>query len=141
MRFPPSSFPRHPRPHARPRQVCLVRGRLVAHQWPGIRTPPPPRAVPRRTQFTLHANRQTPLGASRSVQVMSAWSVKTRHAPSRHCRGVMVYGHTATAMHDIEYPPPLATTAAAITATGLLSRYVPLKYAAVIYQVYIYMNT
>ena len=37
---------------------------------------------------------------------MSAWSVKTRRAPSRHCRDAGVYGHTATAMHDNEYPFP-----------------------------------
>ena len=40
------------------------------------------------------------------VQAMSAWSVKTQRTPSRHCRGARVYGHTATAMHDNEYPPP-----------------------------------
>ena len=37
------------------------------------------------------------------VLAMSAWSVKTRRAPSRHCRNAKVYGHTATAMHDNEY--------------------------------------
>ena len=37
--------------------------------------------------------RPTPHGASRLVQGMSAWSVKTRHAPSRHCRDARVYGH------------------------------------------------
>ena len=30
--------------------------------------------------------------------------VKTRHAPSRHCRDAR--GHTTTAMHDNEYTPP-----------------------------------
>ena len=39
---------------------------------------------------------------SRLVQSMSAWSVKTRHAPSRYCRDARVYGHTTTAMHEIE---------------------------------------
>ena len=34
---------------------------------------------------------------------MLAWSVKTRRAPSRHCRDARVYGHTTTAMHDNEY--------------------------------------
>ena len=39
--------------------------------------------------------------------------MKTRHAPPRHCRDAMVYGHTTTDMHEIEYisrieyPPPL----------------------------------
>ena len=46
-------------------------------------------------------------GASCLVLAMSAWSVKTRRAPSRHCRDASVYGHTPTAMHDIEYPPLL----------------------------------
>ena len=54
----------------------------------------------------LHATRPTPHGASRLVQAMFAWSVKTRCAPSRHCRDARVYGHTTTAMHDTEYTPP-----------------------------------
>ena len=54
-------------------------------------------------QLTLHATRRTPYGASRLVQAVSAWSVKTRHAPSRHCRDARVDGHTTTVMHDIEY--------------------------------------
>ena len=45
--------------------------------------------------------RPAPHGASRLVQAKSAWSVKTRHAPSRHCRDARVYGHTTTAMHDM----------------------------------------
>ena len=36
---------------------------------------------------------------------MSAWSVKTRRAPSRHCRDARIYGHTTAAMHDNEYTP------------------------------------
>ena len=63
-------------------------------------------AVLSRMQLTLHATRLTPHGASRLVQAMSAWSVKTRHAPSRHCRDARVYDHTTTAMHEIEYTPP-----------------------------------
>ena len=59
-----------------------------------------------RTPLTLHATRPTPCGASRSVQAMSAWSAKTRCAPSRHCRDATVYGHTTTAMHHNEYTPP-----------------------------------
>ena len=51
-----------------------------------------------------------PHGASRLVQAMSVWSVKTRHAPSRHCRDARVYGHTTTAMHDIEYLSPIEYT-------------------------------
>ena len=44
------------------------------------------RAVLGRTQFTLHSTRRTPHGASRLVQAMSVWLVKTRRAPSRPSR-------------------------------------------------------
>ena len=63
------------------------------------------RAVLGRMQFTLHATRRTPHGASRFVQAKSAWLVKTRRAPSRHSRDARVYGHT-TAMHKLRTPPP-----------------------------------
>ena len=56
-------------------------------------------------QLTLCATRPTPHGASRLAQAMSAWSVKTRRAPSRHCRNARVYGHATSAMHQNEYPP------------------------------------
>ena len=56
-------------------------------------------------QLTVDETRRTPHDASRLVQAMSAWSVKTRRAPSRHCRDARVYGHPTTAMRDIEYPP------------------------------------
>ena len=45
-------------------------------------------------------------GPSRLVQAMSAWSVKTRRAPSRHSRDARVYGHTTTAIHKLSTPPP-----------------------------------
>ena len=57
-------------------------------------------------QLTIHATRRTPHGASRLVLEMSAWSVKARRAPSRHCRDAWVYGHTTTVMHDSEYTFP-----------------------------------
>ena len=38
---------------------------------------------------------------------MPTWSVKTRHASSRHYTEARVYGRTTTAMHEIEYPPLL----------------------------------
>ena len=49
-------------------------------------------AVLGRMRFTLHATRRTPHGASRLVQAMHAWLVKTRRAPSRivGMRGPMV---------------------------------------------------
>ena len=67
-----------------------------------------PQAILSRMQLALHATRRTLHGASRLVQAMSAWSVKTRHAPSRHCRDARVYGHTTTAMHEIEYIPGIS---------------------------------
>ena len=63
-------------------------------------------AVLSRMQLTLHATRRSPHGASCLAQAMLAWSVKTRHAPSRHCRDTRVYGQTTTAMHDNEYTSP-----------------------------------
>ena len=45
-----------------------------------------------RMQLTLHATRRTPRGASRLMQPISAWSVKTRRAPSRRRRDARVYG-------------------------------------------------
>ena len=52
-------------------------------------------------QLTLQATRRTPHGASRFVLAMSAWWVKTRRAPSGHCRDARVYGYTTTAVHDV----------------------------------------
>ena len=57
-------------------------------------------------QLTLHATPRTPRGIVRWVRAMSAWSVKIRRAPSGHCRGAMVYGHTTTAMPKLSTPPP-----------------------------------
>ena len=59
-------------------------------------------------RLTLLATRRTPHGASCLVLAMSDWSVKTRRAPSRHCRDARVYGHTTTAMHDMSTHTPLA---------------------------------
>ena len=64
------------------------------------------RAVLGRIQLTLHATRRTSHGASRLVQAMSAWLVKTRRAPSRQSRDARVYGQTTTAMHKLSTPPP-----------------------------------
>ena len=54
-----------------------------------------------RMRLTLHATRRTPHGASRLVQAMPAWSVKTRHAPSRHCRDARDYGVKTTTTHEM----------------------------------------
>ena len=69
------------------------------------------RAAVGRMQFPLHATRRTPHGASRLVQAMSAWLVKTRRAPSRQSRDARVYGHTSTAKHKLSTPPPPARRA------------------------------
>ena len=52
-----------------------------------------------RMQLALHATRPTPHGASRLVQARSAWTGKTRRAPSGHCSDEKVYGNTTTAAH------------------------------------------
>ena len=59
-------------------------------------------------QLTPHATRRIPHGASRLVQVMCAWSVKTRHAPSGHRRGARVntHGHATATMHKYRVHPP-----------------------------------
>ena len=103
--------------HDRHRSVyCTVVGN-IGDQRRGCRvlSPPPPfirrchpcarkstsQAVLGKMQLTLHATRQTPHGALRLVHAMSAWSVKTRRALSRHCRDVRVYGYMTTAMDDM----------------------------------------
>ena len=71
--------------------------------------PPPPLLPP-------SISRRFALGA------ISGWSVNTRRAPPRHCRGAKIYGHTTTAMHDISTPPschshvvPISLTCSAST--------------------------
>ena len=61
-------------------------------------------------QVTLHATRRTPHDASRLVQAMSTWSVKTRRAPFRLCGDARVYGHTTTVIHDMSTRPPPGRT-------------------------------
>ena len=63
-------------------------------------------AILGRMQPTLYADRPTPHGASRLVQAMPAWSVKTRRAPPRHCRYARVHSHSTTAVHDMSTPTP-----------------------------------
>ena len=64
-------------------------------------------AVLGRMLLTLHATRPTTYGASRFVQAMSTWSVKTRRAPFRHCGDGRVYSRTTTVMHGMStFPPP-----------------------------------
>ena len=64
------------------------------------------KAILSSVQLTLRATRPTHYGATRLVQVMSAWSVKTRRTPPRHCRDAKIYGHTTTAVNGTTTPPP-----------------------------------
>ena len=94
---------------------------VTVHKQVGTRYKVPKsvlRAVLGRMQFTFHATRRTPHGASRLVQAISAWLMKTRRTPSRQSRDARVYGHTNTAMHKLStrrpptkkpalFPPPL----------------------------------
>ena len=60
-------------------------------------------------QLTLHAIHRRPHGTCRRIKIkknMSAWSVKTRRAPSRHCRDARVYGQTTTAKQRHDYTAP-----------------------------------
>ena len=54
------------------------------------------------------ATRRTPHGASRLVQAMFSWSVKTRRAPSRPCGDarVSMYGTTDYSHGPYDHPPP-----------------------------------
>ena len=79
---------------------------LTRSSIPGRQENPPQKAVLSRMQLTLHATRPAPHSASRLVQAISAWPVKTRRTPSRHCGDARVYGLTTIAMHDSEYTPP-----------------------------------
>ena len=93
------------------RKGCAVNGRKRLRQATNEYIPHTPKSVLRailgRVQFTLHATRRPPHGASRLVQSMSAWLVKIQCAPSRHSRDARVYGHTTTAMHKLRTPPPI----------------------------------
>ena len=60
-----------------------------------------------RMQPMFHATRLIPHGASRLVRALSAWSVKTRRAPSR--RGSMVTRLSPYQVYESRYipsPPP-----------------------------------
>ena len=60
-------------------------------------------------------------GASHLVHAMSAWSLKTRRASSRHRKNAKIYGNTTTAMHDKRPPlrPPDLTSACLSAAMEL----------------------
>ena len=58
-------------------------------------SPPPPSPLP--SCGSSNTARRFALGENNIT--MSAWLVTTRRAPSRHCRGARVYGHTTKAVH------------------------------------------
>ena len=64
------------------------------------------KAVLSRMQLTLRATRRTPHGASCLVQATSAWSVKTRRAPFRHCRDARVMVVRLRLCMILNTPPP-----------------------------------
>ena len=63
-----------------------------------------------RMQLAPRATRPTPHDASRLVHAMSAWSVKTRHAPPRRCRDARAYVRTTAATHETKYIFPIEHT-------------------------------
>ena len=60
-------------------------------------------AVFSNMQPNVYATRSTFDGVPRLVQPTDTRSVRTRRAPSRHCKDARVYGDTTTTKHDIEY--------------------------------------
>ena len=71
------------------------------------------KAVLSRMQLTLYATRPTSHGASRLMQSMSAWSGKTRRAPSLYCSDARVYDMTIrlrSCMMSSTPPPPSVPT-------------------------------
>ena len=94
--------PQHPQQHPQPRQP--------QHPPRGVGQPGGGELVEGQAQLggvrAVGAPRQHAYGASRLVQAMSAWLVKTRRAPSWHSRDARVYGHTTTVMHKLSTTPP-----------------------------------
>ena len=92
--------------HAQKINHVIRRCHLFARKYThGAEVPPHRRFW---TQLTVYAIRRTPHGASRLVHAMSAWSMKTRRAPSRHCRDARVNGPMDyTAVHGAMLPPHL----------------------------------
>ena len=93
--------------HTRKQSNSLALSSMSKKVGTRCRSPSCERFLEGRMQFTLHATRRTPHSASRLVQAMSAWLVKTRRAPSRHSRDARVYGHTTTTMHKLSTPPSI----------------------------------
>ena len=73
------------------------------HKLSTPRARPP---VPPSTKAILHATRNTSLRFDVGARDVCLVTVKTRHAPSRHCGDARVYGHTTTAMREVSTRPP-----------------------------------
>ena len=59
-----------------------------------------------RMQLALYATRRTPHAASRLVQAISVWSVKTRPAPYQRFIDARINGLETTAMYQMSELPP-----------------------------------
>ena len=107
VRHPPGSYIVHPLLSL---EVATPENKSI--HWPlsSIYRRSASKAVLSRMHLALHATSATPHGASCLVQAISAWSVKIRRAPSRHCRDARVYGHTTTDMHDNEHTSPATSS-------------------------------
>ena len=106
--MPPLLFPEVATPETKSIEATIVR--KSASQ-----------AVFSRMQPTLHATRRTPHCASCLGQPMSAWSVKTRRAPSRLCRDARVHGHTA--WYRVHLPLPHCCSGIARTLVRFVRRH------------------
>ena len=87
----------------------LNRSPAITHKLPKSAS----QAVISRVQLILQSAHRAPHGALRLVQAMSAWSVKTRRAPTRHRRDARVSMNMAISPRPcmtISTPPPVVTS-------------------------------
>ena len=94
-------------PWLSPQAVTPQKIQLIRHSSRSYARKSASQAILSRIRLTLHATCRTTHGVSPLVQTMPAWSVKTRHAPSWHCKDARTYDYTTTAMHDMGAPPLL----------------------------------
>ena len=73
--------------------IVGMRGSMLIRIWPCCTWVQPPRPPPRHPPANVCLVGENPT-----------------YAPSRHCRDARVYGHTVTAMHEIEYISPIEYT-------------------------------
>ena len=93
-----------------------------------------PRAVLSRVQLTKYATRRRPHISLRDwcKQSVSAWSVKTRRALSRHRRDARVYRHATTAMHDMSAPLASIGQTHSLSEFGHCGKNIPRKIPVVL---------